>query len=620
MRVVVLSVLAVVACSDAPRELARAPESVRVEPAPAVTPRGPADTVEVTLSFDDRATHHIDVEAVVPAGGPELELMMAVWTPGSYLVREYARHVERLTAATLEGAPLAVTKSRKNRWTVATGGAERVVVRYRVYARELSVRTNFVDSELAVLNGAPTFLAPVGAARAYDVRLVVPDAWPNVVTALQPHPSGDPHRYLAPSYDALVDMPIVAGTAAIYEFAIEGVPHRLATFGEGTAWKGAAAAADVEAIAREQARLWRVVPYDRYAFLNVLTNSGGGNGLEHQYSTLMTAGRWMSRNREDYLRWLGLVSHEFFHTWNVKRLRPVELGPFDYENEVHTKSLWVAEGVTSYYDDLLLRRAGIMDTDEYLDALSAQIDRVQKGYGRNVQSLAMASYDAWISYYRADENTPNVGVDYYRKGAVVGWLLDVEIRRRTGGARSLDDVMRLAYERYAGDAGYTPAQFREVVADVAGEPLDAFFAAAVDGTDELDFTPALSYYGLEFGKPAPKGDDDETAGWLGARMDGARVRHIPRDTPAYAAGLNVDDEIVAIDDYRVRSGELDGRLARYRPGDEVELLVARRGAMMRLRVALGEAPPDAWKLRRVRQPSFAQTRHLNEWLGGPPKR
>ena len=387
-------------------------------------------------------------------------------------------------------------------------------------------------------------------------------------------------------------------------------------------WDGARSAADVEKIARAHQRFWGVVPYDRYDFLNVLGQGRGG--LEHKYSTLMMGNVFASRDAEAYRGWLGLVSHEFFHTWNVKRLRPEALGPFDYENETYTHSLWIAEGITSYYDDLLLRRAGLMDRETYLETLSKNIERVQTTPGRLVQPLAMASFDAWIKYYRWDENSNNTAISYYRKGSLVAMLLDAKIQRMSGGQKSLDDLMRLAYERFSGERGFQTDEFRALASEVAGGSLTEFFAATVDRTDELDFSEALAWYGLRF--KAVEADDnadsedadalDHEPAFLGASVgDDAVVQEVRRETPAFAAGLNVDDEIVAIGEHRVTGGQLDERLTRYRPGDEVELLISRRGRLRRLTVTFGEKPTHSFALELLPAPTAQQRGRLTRWLG-----
>ncbi|MEE8143220.1 MAG: hypothetical protein V3T77_08970, partial [Planctomycetota bacterium] len=449
-----------------------------------VTVQGSQEPIQHTLSFPEAQNHYLNVESIFPTGGaPTIEVKMAVWTPGSYLVREFARHIEDLRANTGSGNSLIVIKIKKNRWRIETRGEPQVTLSYRIYCREMSVRTNWVESEFAMLNGAPTFLTRDVEAP-HSVRLQLPPSWGRSITGLPQHPEGGKDHYWAESFDILVDSPILAGNPAVYEFEVGGKKHFLVNQGEGGIWDGPRSAVDVEKIAAENLRFWGQLPYEKYVFLNLISESGGG--LEHLNSTLMMTSRWRSRVPKDYRGWLGLVSHEFFHTWNVKRLRPVELGPFDYEREVHTKSLWIAEGLTSYYDDLLLHRAGLYDRKQYLKALSRQIESLQTTPGRKVQPLEMASYDSWIKHYRRNENSPNTTISYYTKGAVVGFLLDAEVRRATDGERSLDDVMRLAYERYSGKRGYTPQEFRAVVSEVAGTDLSEWLQRALETTQELD--------------------------------------------------------------------------------------------------------------------------------------
>src|SRR5436190_10436937 len=575
-----------------------------------------AEPLRYTLSFPAPQTHYMEVSASVPTERrPEVELMMAVWTPGSYLVREYERNVEAVTAAAPDGRALAVVKSDKNRWRVTTGGAATVTVKYRVYAREMSVRTNWVDAGFALVNGAPTFLTLADRTpRAHELVITPATGWARSMTSL-PEMGGGPHRYRAPDFDTLADSPIVVGNPAVYEFTVDGKKHYLVNEGEGGVFDGARAAKDVEAIVREYRRMWGFLPYEKYLFLNLLTESGGG--IEHKNSCTLMASRWATRTRRSYTNWLDLASHEFFHAWNVKRLRPVELGPFDYENEVHTKNLWIAEGVTEYYADLALHRAGLITRDEYLDSVSDRIEELQTTPGRLVQSAEMASFDAWIKYYRPDENSINTAVSYYTKGSVVGLLLDARIRKATGGAKSLDDVMKAAYEKYSGMRGYTADEFRAVAEQVAGTSLKAFWDSAVAGTDELDYKEALDTLGLRFRSVSVPADRPGRA-WLGigTRNDAGRlvVTQVRRDTPALAAGLNVDDEILAIDDYRVRADRLDNRLEQYRPGDKVVFLVARREQLLRLELTFGTEPARAWRLEVNPSATEAQQSSRGRWL------
>ena len=578
------------------------------------------DPIRYTLSFPAPQTHYVEVSAVVPTGRrPDVELMMAVWTPGSYMVREYARHVESVTAQDSGGRALVVDKSDKNRWRVTTGGASAVTVSYRVYAREMSVRTNWVEAGFAMLNGAPTFLTLAdGVQRPHEVVIQPAQGWRRSVTGLADMLGGE-HRYRAPDFDTLVDSPIVIGNPAVYEFTVDNKTHALVNVGEGGVFDGVRAARDLEILVGEHRRLWGALPYDKYLFLNMLTMvTDGGGGLEHKNSTLLTASRWATRTRRGYLAWLELASHEFFHAWNVKRLRPVELGPFNYEAEVLTRSLWVAEGVTDYLAELAVHRAGLSTREEYLRTLSNHIEDVQTSPGRLVQSVEQASFDAWIKYYRPDENTRNSSISYYTKGAVVAFLLDAEIRRATRADKSLDDVMRAAFQKFSGSRGFTPEEFRVVAEQVAGTSLKAFWSAAVESAVELDYTDALDVFGLQF-RPSPTPAPDRPGrAWLGVatRNDGGRlvVSQVRRGTTAHDAGLNVDDEILAVDDFRVRADQLAARLERYTPGDAVTLLVARRDQLVRLDAVLGREPPRQWRLEVAPAATSSQTQSLKRWL------
>ena len=556
----------------------------------------------------------MEVTATVPTSGRrDVELMMAVWTPGSYLVREYQRNVERVLAMA-SGRSLSIEKSAKNRWRITTGGASSVTVSYRLFAHEMSVRTNWVDADFALINGAPTFMTLTdGVKRPHEVVLNLASTWKTSNTGLRALPGGA-HRYVADDFDTLVDSPILAGNATVYEFAIDGKPHYLVNQGESGVFDGARASKDIEALAREQRRFWGgELPYDKYVVLNVIGENRGG-GLEHKNSTVVISSRNATRARNAYTAFLTLVSHELFHAWNGKRLRPVELGPFDYEKEALTKDLWVVEGITDYYGDLLARRAGLLTREEYLGNLSAVIEELQTTPGRLVQSVELASFDAWIRYYRPDENSANVSISYYTKGLVMAFLLDARIRQITNGAKSLDDVMRAAYEKYSGDRGYTSDQFREVAEQVAGGRLTDFWNTAVRGVQELDYAEALSVYGLRFRPAAATG---RAALGITTRADQGRILVAPvaSGSSAASAGLMTDDEILAINDRRVRSDQLVRRLEEHVPGERVTLLIARRDQLRRVEVTLMAEPGDAWNLEADPAASEIQRTRLAALLG-----
>jgi predicted metalloprotease with PDZ domain len=590
----------------------------------AAQPMTSPSPIAYTLRFPAPQTHYIEVEATFPAGGPTLDLMMAVWTPGSYLVREYARNVEGVAAHAPDGRALVVGKTRKNRWRVETGGAKTVRFTYRVYGREMSVRTNWVEQGFAMVNGAATFITLVepGAKRPHVITLELPAAWKTSMSGL-PNSATHPHQYRAADFDELVDSPIVAGNPTVHTFEVSGKKHYLVDQGELGVWDGARAARDVEQIVRTTEKFWGSLPYEKYVFFNMITEASGG--LEHRNSTMLMTNRWSTSTRRTYVGWLTLAAHEYFHAWNVKRLRPLELGPFDYENEVYTTSLWVAEGLTSYFESVIVRRAGLSSQPEVLDQISSDIRQLQTTPGRLQQPVETASFDAWIKHYRPDENSPNTAISYYTKGAVLGFLLDAKVRTATGGARSLDDAMRLAFQRFSGARGFTEADFRKTIHDVAGKDFGDWWTKALETTDELDYDEALRWFGLRF-RPADAGKPDGAAGgssggkaWLGTttRIDNGRlvVSQVRRGTPAYEAGVNVDDEILAIGDFRVRADQLATRLEQYRPGDKVSLLVARREQLTRIDVTLGREPAEGWRLEPDPSATPEQQARLKAWQG-----
>jgi predicted metalloprotease with PDZ domain len=574
------------------------------------------EPIRYVLRFPAPQTNYLEVTATIPTDGrATVDLMMAVWTPGSYLVREYSRNVENVAAAR-DGAALPVEKTLKNHWRVTASGARAFTLTYRVYAHEMTVRSNWVEDGFAMLNGAPTFITLADSRpRAHDVRLEVPAAWRTSVTGMPDSPEGGAHHYRAPDYDTLVDCPIVAGNPQIHRFTVAGKTHLLVDVGESGVFDGESAARELQRIVEAAERFWGGLPYDKYVFFNVLTETGGG--LEHKNSVMMMASRWSTSTRDRLLGWLGTASHEFFHLWNVKRLRPIELGPFDYEHEVYTRSLWIAEGLTDYYGDVIMARAGIISLPERLNAMSNAIGSLQTTPGRLVQPVETASFDAWIKQYRPDENSVNSSISYYTKGAVVGFVLDARIRQATGGARSLDDVMRLAFQRYSGPRGYTPAEFRATAAEVAGTDLAAWFHRALETTEELDYAPALDWYGLEF-RTAPA--DSDAGGSIGAdtKVEDGRliVANVRRGTPAFTAGLNPGDEIVGIGDFTLRPDDVKARLRGYQPGESVTLVVSRREQLKPIQITLGEPPPHGWQLVPRDGITPEQRDRLQKWVAG----
>jgi predicted metalloprotease with PDZ domain len=452
------------------------------------------EPIQYTFRVADAATHLAEIEARFPAAGRSaLELMMPIWTPGFYRVEDYAGRVQSIAAQTDTGTALDVTRSGGNRWQIATNGAAVVHVTYRLLCQGRSVTANWVDERLGVINGGAAFITIAEkTTRPHDVLVELPPTWAATATGLESAPGGRPHHYRAADFDTLVDSPIVAGALDIRQFVVDGTTHVIADAGDHPAWEGAQAASDIEKLVREARRYWGPLPFKRYVFLNVFRQGGGG--LEHANSTLLTSSPKASKPTPG---WLSFVAHEYVHAFNVKRLRPVELGPFDYEEPPTTTSLWMSEGATSYIANLILARAGLITEQGFLDAMSGAIRDLQKAPGRLAQSLEQSSAEVWTN------SNSGVGaaagtVSYYTKGNVVAFLLDAHIRGLTNGARSFDDAVRAAYAQYGGERGFTAAELRAVFERVAGKPLAAWFARAIESPGELDYGEMLAWYGLRF--------------------------------------------------------------------------------------------------------------------------
>jgi predicted metalloprotease with PDZ domain len=470
----------------------------------------PLDPITYLVRVPAADTHFIDVEATIPASGQaSIDLMMPIWSPGYYRVEDYAAQVTDLSARDGRGEPLKVEKPQSNRWRVEAGGARAIVLTYRVFCNQRSVTTNYVDSDYGVLNGAPTFITIAERAkREHRVQLELPPTWTRAMTGLDDAPEGQSNHFVASDYEALVDSPILAGRLGITEFSVADKKHYVVGAGDMEGWDAAAATRDLATFVEECARFWGFLPYEKYLFL-LMFRSGGG-GLEHMNSSLSTVSARPSRAPDgaaaapppaasDQRPWpaRGLLVHEYFHLFNAKRLRPVELGPFDFEKQPTTGSLWIAEGVTSYYSGLLTTRAGLQTPEQYLAGLSGLIGGLQGSPGRLLQSVEQSSLEVW-----SNSNSgiaPNATtVSYYHKGHVLALLLDAKIRRLTRGCASLDDVMRQAYRRYGGERGFTADEFRRVAEEVADSDLREWFRSSVSSTDDLLYTDLLEWYGLQF--------------------------------------------------------------------------------------------------------------------------
>jgi predicted metalloprotease with PDZ domain len=467
------------------------------------------DPIVYTMRFPAPETHIAEIQAVIPTEKrPTIELMIPVWSPGYYGAGNYAKDVQDFAARTPEGAVLAVEKPKENHWRIQARGAPSIIITYRLLCQSTFVTGSWVGADFAVINGPSTFITrDERAKRPHEVHLVLPPVWKQSVTSLDPAPSGRQNEFTGVDYDTFADSPIVLGTIRLHDFEVPGTKLTLADFGEPGAWDGEKAAEKLQLIVDEHRRMIGGLPFKRYVFLNAFR--GGNGGLEHLNSTLLSSAR-NPQSAAPTLRWLKYVSHEFFHAINVKRLRPIELGPFDYENVPRTPSLWISEGLTTYYGDLAVARSGVGTAEDFVAGMGALIRRVQTSPGRLVQTLEQASLDVGTIGGSGVGGNRSTTVSYYDKGPIAGLLLDAKIRRATDDHRSLDDVMRLEYQRYSGERGFTPGQFQGTASEAAGVDLAASFHKMLATTEEFDYTEMLDWFGLGFAEP---GSSDPSKAW-----------------------------------------------------------------------------------------------------------
>ncbi|MDH6061364.1 M61 family metallopeptidase [Chrysosporum bergii ANA360D] len=570
--------------------------------------------IHYLVAMPQPETHLFEVTLqLINYSSTTVDLKMPVWTPGSYLVREYAKNLQHF-GAFVGDKPLPWQKISKNHWRINTKGASELTVSYQIFANELTVRTNHLDTSHGYFNGAAMFFRIPGW-ESIPIQITVIPPYPNwrVTTSLPP--IGDHvNSFSAADFDTLVDSPFEIGTHQSYYFEVLGKPHELAVWGEGNL-ESQRAIADIRKIVEVEAQMFGGLPYERYLFILHLLGQAYG-GLEHKNCCSLIYQRFGFRTQDKYERFIQLVAHEFFHLWNVKRIRPKGLEVFDYDQENYTSCLWFCEGTTSYYDLLIPLRAGIYDAKSYLNHLSKEISRFLTTPGRKVQPLGDSSFDAWIKLYRPDANSNNSQMSYYLKGEMVSLLLDLLIRARSNNQRSLDDVMRQMWRKFGqAEIGYTPEQLQEVIESVAGVDLTDFLKRYINSTEELPFNHYLEPFGLHL---VPEREEEPYLG-IKLKTEHGRevVKFVETDSPAQLAGIDAGDELLAIEGIRLTGHHLSDRLKDYQPQDTIEITVFHHDELRNYSVTLDTPRPTKFHILPLPNPDSEQQENGAGWLGAP---
>jgi len=563
-------------------------------------------TLKYTIRFPVPASHCAEITLeIIDPGCNNLRLYMPVWTPGSYLVREFSKHIDSWSCN------LAARKENKNTWFISCEQAKKILFTYSIYAFELSVRTSFVDDSQAYLNNAGICIVPEGSEHLpSEIKLIPSPSWKEISTSLAI--SGkDKWTRMANNYHELADSPILLGNQEVLSFDVKGVPHEAALTGSSNL-KKKKFIQDLQRICEEETAIFRHHPCSSYLFLIYHTDTIKG-GLEHMDCSSNFIPRWGYTKGEKYNSSMSLLAHEYFHLWNIKRIRPAELASYDYNQEQYTRQLWVAEGITSYYDDYITYKAGIESKQEYLQIVADNISSVVNRPGDKVQSLADASFDTWIKYYRPNENSINSQVHYYQKGAAIAVALNCLILHHSSGKKSLDDVMRSLYKLWGKEpgAGYTEGQVLKVFEKVAGIDLGDFFRDHIYGTVAVNYNKYFNLIGFELKDNSEK---KCYTGWSIEKKEGRyMIIGIDPGYGAFSGGIQVQDEILSIDGYRMNDNQ-EIYLANKKAGDTLLILLSRQGIVRSEIIPLTADKRVAYSLKEMKNPGTKQGRLAKAWL------
>ncbi len=537
-----------------------------------------AQEVKYKLTMPKPQNHYFHVEMnLIDFSEKEINVKMPIWAPGSYLAREFAKNVNLVKAYGDSGIELPIKKINKNTWRIQRGKTKNVTVKYEVYSFELTVRTSFLDLTHGFVSGSGVFMYVENHKDEKGTVEVVPHhTFKKITTALtkssESVSSDGSTVFDYEDYDQLVDCPIEIGNQKEFSFEAAGVLHHVALYNEGN-YLVDKLKTDMAKIVEAATTVFGENPNKEYTFIihNVVNSQGG---LEHRNSTVLSVNRWTYHGAQ-YKAFLKLVAHEYFHLWNVKRFRPIELGPFNYDTENYTSLLWVMEGFTSYYEKMILLRAGFYSKEEFLDQMFSSLNYVEGSVGSRIQPVSHASFDAWIKAYRPNENSANTTMSYYSRGSVIAMMLDAKIIKKSNGKQKLDDFLRKVYSKYYKKMGrgFSESEFKQELIDFIGDEMNEFYEKYIDGTEIPDYNAIFSPVGLNV---EYVGTSKPSVGMLTSESNGKIiVRRIRANSPAEEAGISVNDEIIGCNGYRVDKKELDSFFKGARENEVFEILFSR---------------------------------------------
>ena len=573
-------------------------------------------SIKYTLSLPEPHSHYFIVNMELTGFKGTTDIKMPVWAPGSYLIREFPKNVVAFNAFNNKSEQISASKINKNTWRLKNADPVKTEVVYKVYAFEHSIRTSFLDADHGYINGTSVFMFVEGSLDIESVlEIHLPEDWNLVSTAL-PRIDEESWIFKANDYDQLADCPIEMGNHEEFDFMAAGIKHRVAMYGEGN-FDVVRLKKDMTAIIEHLTDIFGENPNDDYLFIIHNIDRPGG-GLEHANSTTIQVNRWDYEPQRRYYGFLSLVAHEYFHLWVVKRIRPDALGPFDYSNENYTHLLWVMEGFARYYSELVLRQLGYTSEERFINKLGDDCARVNNQPGNAVQPVSAASFDAWIKFYRSNENSVNTEVSYYSKGAVIASMLDLLIIHNTEGEKNLGDVLKHIYNTQykKRGTGITDQEMKDALEEVSNSNLDEFYANYINGTENLDLGEFVKYAGLELSVIQPHISEN----LLGLQYDDKggviTVKRVTEGSSAWKAGLNVRDEIISFDSYRVKGANISKILNTKSPGDTMEVLVSRRGKMKLLTLEIAPNDSNRYLITKKSKPSELEVEVFEKWLKG----